>query len=77
MIRPSARGVADWLSLAAAPSFAAMALVTALWSRPLDALCGQEVGFAMGGMSQMYMLMSVFHAVPWLRRASASQSGKV
>jgi hypothetical protein len=55
--------VADWLSLAAAPTFAAMALVTALGGGP-DMLCAAS---PIGGMVPMYGLMSVFHVGPWLR----------
>jgi hypothetical protein len=56
-------GAADWLSLAAAPTFAAMALVTALGGGP-DMLCATS---PIGGMVPMYGLMSVFHVGPWLR----------
>ena len=56
-------GAADWLSLAAAPTFAAMALVTALGGAP-DMLCAAS---PIGGMVPMYVLMSVFHGGPWLR----------
>jgi hypothetical protein len=57
---------ADWLGLAAAPTFALLALMTAwLESGPLvEALCG---GAALNSMATMYWLMSVFHAGPWLR----------
>jgi hypothetical protein len=52
------------LSLLAAPTFAVMALVTAFGSSPLDGFCGTS---PFGGMTPMYLLMSGFHAGPWLR----------
>ena len=66
---PSNRGAADWLSLAAAPTFAVMALLTAIGgSGPLDVLCSSAS--ALGGMVPMYVLMSAFHLAPWLRLIS-------
>ncbi|MGE5151744.1 MAG: hypothetical protein ACM3II_16625 [Rhodospirillaceae bacterium] len=62
-------GAADWLSLAAAPTFAAMALVTALVGGP-DMLCAAS---PIGSMVPMYLLMSVFHVGPWLRLAAAGR----
>jgi hypothetical protein len=62
-------GAASWLGLAAAPSFALMALATGVWggSEP-DMLCSaMHGGSLMSGMVPMYLLMSVFHAAPWLR----------
>ncbi len=74
----AALGVADWLSLAAAPSFAIMALLTgALRGGTLDMVCAtaQEAS-PLSGMVPMYLLMSAFHSAPWLklicgRRSSA------
>ncbi len=65
----SMRGSADWLSLAAAPSFALMALVTyCLGGGAPDMLCGPMQGMsALGGMVPMYLLMSTFHLTPWLK----------
>lgn len=52
---------ADWLSLAAAPTFATMALLTA-------ALGGGTHGASpLTGMALMYLLMAAFHSVPWLK----------
>jgi hypothetical protein len=65
-------GVADWLSLAAAPSFAIMALLTAGLGRVQpEMFCSAAHGAApMGGMVPMYVLMTAFHSAPWLRLIS-------
>ena len=61
-----ARATAHWLSLAAAPSFATMALIAA--ASPADMLCiGMHEPFSLSGMVPMYALMSAFHLGPWLR----------
>jgi hypothetical protein len=58
---------AAWLSLAATPSFALMALLTADRSgSAAHLLCG-ATDSPLSGMVPMYVLMSVFHAAPWLR----------
>ncbi|MBI3199619.1 MAG: hypothetical protein HYZ40_19330 [Rhodospirillales bacterium] len=59
----------DLLSLAAAPTFAVMALLSALpGGGPLEALCaGAHDTSPLTGMAAMYVLMSVFHLAPWLR----------
>ena len=75
----SAPKPAEWLSLAAAPTFAAMALATAAVSGPADALCASGSGWPLDGMVLMYLLMGVFHVAPllnWLgyRRANDARS---
>ena len=61
-------GAADWLSFAAAPTFATMALITGLLGSPPDMLCSSSGDApAMTGMVPMYVLMSAFHSAPWLR----------
>ena len=65
----SAPGVAGWLGLAAAPTFALMALWTAATRGPPDVFCMQH-GSALGGMTAMYLLMSAFHAAPWLKHVA-------
>jgi hypothetical protein len=64
---------ADWLSLAAAPTFALMALLTGvLGGGPLDALCATVQGASpLSGMVPMYVLMSAFHSAPWLKLISS------
>jgi hypothetical protein len=65
-------GAADWLGLAAMPSFALMALLTGvLGSGMPDLICMAAPDLApLNGMALMYGLMSLFHAGPWLRLIS-------
>ena len=60
-----ARVAAEWLGLAAAPTFATMALMTAALGGA-EPLCSAH-GSLMSGMAPMYLMMSAFHAGPWLR----------
>ncbi len=72
----AARGIADWLSLAAAPTFAIMALLTGvLGGGAMDTLCSAGPGPSLTGMVPMYLLMSAFHSAPWLKLATRRQSG--
>lgn len=72
----AARGMARWLCLAATPTFAIMALLTAaLGGGPVDMLCQAGQGFSLSGMVPMYLLMSAFHSAPWLKLVSARRSG--
>jgi hypothetical protein len=63
----------DWLGLAAAPAFAAMALLTVIdGGGPPHMLCSAAEGASlMSGMAPMYALMCAFHLTPWLRLASS------
>ena len=59
---------ADWLHLAAAPTFAIMALLTGvLGGGSPDALCSIVSASPLSGMVPMYLLMSAFHSAPWLK----------
>ncbi len=55
------------LSLAATPTFALMAAITAVREASAGPVfCGPGDG-ATGGMALMYLLMGAFHLAPWLR----------
>ena len=75
-----ALGMAGRLSLAAAPTFAAMALLTGVSEiGRADIVCSATHAYShVGGMAIMYLLMSAFHLAPWLkwisRRSSAWRS---
>ena len=74
MFRRDATGL---LAFAATPTFALMALVTGLFggSQP-EILCSDVHAMApFGGMIPMYLLMSVFHAAPWLKLIGAGSIG--
>jgi hypothetical protein len=72
----TAPGAAGWLGFAAAPTFAIMALWTGFFSGQPDMLCMAMQGSSpMNGMAVMYLLMSAFHAAPWLRLVSSRRRG--
>ena len=56
-----------WLSLAATPAFAIMALLTGLKPGEMNSLCSAGSAAPLSGMAAMYLLMSVFHLPPWLK----------
>jgi hypothetical protein len=61
------RDAPGWFGLAASPTFALMAWVSAA---PLVAVCAPASGVAqIDSMTWMYLLMSLFHVTPWLRLA--------
>jgi len=68
-------GIADWLCLAAAPTFALMALATCVLGGTASMLCmGMADASPLTGMPAMYLLMSAFHLAPWLRVMSGRQA---
>ena len=67
---------ADWICLAAAPTFAMMALLTGvLGGGSPDMLClSAQDASPLTGMVPMYLLMSAFHSAPWLKLISNRRS---
>ena len=71
--RNAAAPGADVLALAASPTFAIMALLTAVpGGGPTEMLCTAAPASPLSGMATMYLLMSAFHAAPWLKLIRAS-----
>ena len=66
----AAFGLAEWLCVAATPTFAIMALLTSLGGSPIDMLCSFGQGAPLSGMVTMYLLMSVLHSRSWLNLIS-------
>jgi hypothetical protein len=72
----AAKGAADFLYLAAAPTFAIMALLAGIGGGAPDVLCSAAQGASpLGGMVPMYLLMSAFHLAPWLKLISGRRNG--
>jgi hypothetical protein len=68
-------GAGAWRSLAAAPTFAVMALLTGIPGG--GAMAGMVCSPARellrwDGMAAMYLLMSAFHLPPWLKLVARS-----
>jgi hypothetical protein len=67
---------ADWLCLAAAPTFAFMALLTGVLGGQPDIFCSAAAHTSpLSGMIPMYLLMSAFHSPPWLKLISGRLNG--
>jgi hypothetical protein len=65
------RDAAAWLGLIAAPTFASMALWTALSGAQPAMICAAAQGpSSISPMTIMYLMMSAFHLAPWLRLIS-------
>ena len=68
--------MSSFLSFAAAPTFALMALLSAIPGGRPPALCsGAHDPSPLTGMAAMYVLMSAFHSAPWLKLAFRRRSG--
>lgn len=65
------------LSLAAAPTFAIMALLTGIQDAGMPGMLCSATHDAspLTGMVPMYLLMSAFHSAPWLRLSSNWRRG--
>ena len=63
---------AKWLGLAAAPTFALMALLTGVpGGGRMDMVCASPAWTpALGGMAPMYLMMSASHLPAWLKLIS-------
>jgi hypothetical protein len=63
-------GLADWLGLAASPTFALAAWITAGDASSMMICAPAYDMLPVDGMVLMYLLMSFFHLPCWLRLAS-------
>ena len=66
--------VAGWLSLAAAPSFSIMAVLTEIFGHEATMGVMTPNPSLLSGMTPMYVLMAVFHSGPWLRLIGSARS---
>jgi hypothetical protein len=68
---------AHWLALAASPTFAIMALLNSvLGGGATEMLCSAAHASPLSGMTAMYLLMSLFHLSPWLKRTWPVERGR-
>ena len=65
--KAAAPGHFGWLNLAAAPIFGLMAVWTVMSGGQPEMLCvSANAASPLSGMALMYILMTIFHAAPWL-----------
>ena len=70
------RRASEWLCLAAAPTFAVMALLAVVFAsdaQPGFVCSAVRHASPLSGMALMYVLMSTFHLPAWLRLISKRQ----
>lgn len=74
----AAAGTVRFLTLAASPAFATMALITGvLDAGSPDVLCAAtQHASSLSGMVPMYLLMSIFHTAPWLKLIAAPRRSR-
>lgn len=66
------------LALAPTPTFALLAVLSAGQESTLQTvICSAAHSSPLTGMVSMYLLMSVFHAGPWLRLAARARDSAV
>jgi hypothetical protein len=67
----------EWLSLAATPTFALMAALTGILNSDAHQMsCSAAIHMSpLSGMVPMYVLMSAFHFLPWLKLISRVEAG--
>ncbi len=61
---------AGWLGLAAAPTFALMAWISAVGSPDMTMCSATSAVVPINDMALMYVLMSLFHLLPWMKLLS-------
>ena len=66
-----ALGATHWICLLASPTFAIMALYISIGGGAMNMPAPP-----LSGMVPMYLLMSIFHSVPWLRLMRRDPPGK-
>lgn len=70
----TALSASGWLRLAAAPTFAIMALLTATTGEMNMHCSATPDASPIDGMALMYLLMSAFHSAPWLKLIASRQT---
>jgi hypothetical protein len=70
-------GASTYLHLAAAPTFAIMAVLTGVVGSPNDLICSAAHVSPLTGMAAMYLFMSIFHSPPWLKLMSSRRKRRL